>query len=480
MFEPLTFSQCLAKVMQKHKLTVGNLATLIGRRADLKHVLADDATRNKRNLLFEKLKESKLFDEDDYKQLRQSMEVSRLGVEYYRFQNAIGSILIGSPLEPQQEILTDENIPLSSRLQPLKEAEKIEIICLNCCYHSLFSALQILFADADRDIHMNHYLHSPSDWCAAAEYVSVALPVLFDQRYFSYIRNSAIETQLPSIGGNMLFIRAVLHNEVVEQHFVIENNRTAYELSNAASCHLFSFVNKVLAGVKPEPVAIKEEYPHKLDFPSLCMTFLSHELNRATYSLLNDLCFHQIPTDIAVSAFLDKGMDSDEELRRVIERTLSIHEQRYQNQYAKKKHTYRIMTAEGCERFLETGETTDHFIGFRAFTPEERKIIFQNMLDAARKNSFFVPLLLKDGAFTHRYNLVCYEKLGVSIDAKDTNYDISSGYRSVFLMFPAFTKQYMNYYLEILVGEKCYSKQESLAMLEQMYRDFLKKFELAE
>lgn len=479
MSEVLTFSQCLNQIMQKHRLSVVNLATLIGRRADLKHVLADDATHSKRSTLYQKLLESNLFDEADYLRLEKALEVSRLGVECYRFQQAVDHVLKGEPLQTRHVIATENNQPLSKALAFLNEAEKIEIICFNCCHPSLSAALMPLFQDTARDIHMRHYLQAQGDWSTAAEYVAIFLPLIFDTRYEPYIRNPLSEMQLPSIGGNILLIRSIIRNEIIERCYVIANNQNAFELTNAESSHFFSFVSKVLRNVAPEPLAVKEAYPHELDFPSLCMTFLSHELNRATYSISKDLCFQQIPTDIAVAAFLDKGIDCNEELQRVVQRTLSIHEQRYQNQYRKKKHTYRIMTIEGCERFLDTGKTTDHFIGFRAFAPEERKEIFDNMLIAARENPFFIPLLLKEGHFSHRYNLVCYDKLGVSLDVKDTNYDIDSGYRSVFLMYPAFTKQYQKYYLDILVGEKCYSRQESLSLLEDMYKRFLIRFDLA-
>ena len=479
MTEILTFSQCLNKVMQKHRLSVANLAILIGRRADLKHILSDDSTHAKRSFLYQKLLESNLFDENDYQQLKNALEVSRLGLEWYRFQQAVDCILKGEMLKSAQIVLTESKQSLPEALAFMNDSEKTEIICFNCCYPSLSSALTSLFQNTDRDIHMEHYLQTTSDWSAAAEYVAVFLPLIFDPRYTSYLRNPLVEMQLPSIGGNMLVIRSVIHNEMIERCFVIANNSTAYELENAASVHFFSFVRKVLRCVAPEPLAIKEAYPHELDFPSLCMTFLSHELNRATYTFSKDLFFQQIPTDIAIAAFLDKGVECDEGLQRVVQRTLSIHEQRYQNQYGKKKHTYHIMTIDGCERFLDTGKTTDHFIGFRAFTPEERKAIFSNMLIAAHENPLFVPLLLKDSAFSHRYNLVCYDKLGVSVDAKDTNYDISNGYRSVFLMHPAFTKQYQKYYMDILVAEKCYSRQKSLALLEDMFERFLQKVGLS-
>lgn len=475
MIETLTFAQCLNKVMQKHHLSLGDLVTMLGCRADLKHVLADDTTHAKRAKVFDQLKASQLFDDADYNALSHSLEISRLGVERYRFQHAITEILSGKTQESTCPIMTDAGDTLADRFAALTSAEKIEIICFNSCFHSLFSAVEPLFQDQKRDISMRHYIQSDSSINTAAEYIAVVMPVLFDLRYSSYYRPACLESKIPSLGGNLLFVRSIIQNKIVEMSFVFGGDHIAYEMPNPTACRMYAFVSRVLQAANPQPVAIKETSPYKLDFSSLCMTFLSHELNRATYYIGSDLCFQQIPTEIALAAFRDKGLSSDEETSRIINRTLSIHEQRYQNQYRKKKPTYRIMTEAGCERFLETGETTDHFVGFRPFTVDERKVIFQNMLNAAQQNSNFIPLLLIDSDFTHRYNLVCYEKLGVSIDAKDTDYDIDSGYQSVFLMLPEFTRQYLSYYLDILVNEKCYSRQKSLEKLEAMYHRFLQQ-----
>lgn len=480
MNEIFTFSQCLEKVMQKHQLTFSNLVTLIGSRADLKHVLANDDSYTKCVRVFEKLKDSHLFDASDYEQLSHSLEISRLGVERYRFQLAIGEILSGQANQQFQPLFTDNGRSLAERLALLKSADKIEIICFNSCYHDLFSSLSPMFADRERDISMRHYIQCDSSINIATEYVAVVLPLLFDSRYSSYYRPVSIGSKIPSLGGNQLFIRAVIHNKIEEIYFVFVGNSIAYELENTSNCQLFSFISKIVQNASPQPVAIKETSPYKLDFTSLCMTFLSHELNRATYSIGGDLCFQQTPTAIALAALCDKGFSSNEEIQQLIRRTLSIHEQRYQNHYRKKKTNYQIMTMAGCEHFLATGKMTDHFVGFRPFSPEERKEIFGNMLHAAKENTCFIPLLLLDDGQPHRYSLVCYEKLGVSIDAKDTDYDISNGYQSVFLMLPEFTEQYLAYYLKILVSEKTYSRQKSLQILEDMYQRFLVQHNLSE
>ena len=59
-----TFSECLSLIMQKHQLTLTNLSTLIGSRADLKHVLSEDKSYAKSAKVFEKLKNCNVFDQE--------------------------------------------------------------------------------------------------------------------------------------------------------------------------------------------------------------------------------------------------------------------------------------------------------------------------------------------------------------------------------------------------------------------------------
>lgn len=478
MVEIITFAECLKKLMNKHQLSSANLATMIGSRSDLKRVLADEASESKRRQMYDRLIALGVFSAQDYQALEHSLEVSRMGIDRYQFAQSVSSIFTGIPSSLTKEICTDTGIPLHERLRVLENAHKISIICLNSCFHSMISSLVPLFEDKNRDIHMKHLIHSEAYANAAADYVSVALPLLFDQRYEPYVMDKAMPSHSKATGGNMIAIQALTSSGPVELFFATSSNGVAYELPNAVSCGIFNYISNVLTALHPEPQPLREPLPPNEDFPSLCMTFLSHELNRATYSIFGDLCFEQIPCDIAMAALQDKGMFSDEETARIIQRTLSIHEQRFRNMYGKKKPSYHVMTLEGCERFLETGLSTDHFVGFRAFTPDERKRIFAEMLSAARNNPAFIPLLLKERNFQYRYNLVCYDKLGVSLDEKDTDYDLNKGYRSIFLMFPTFTQQYAAYFMETIVKELCLNKEDSLHELERMFSAFLVKYQL--
>jgi len=476
----LTFSQCLNVLISQYGLSLAQLSALAGGRAVLKRILNENADHQKYQNFYENLKKANLFSAEEYKALKHSLDISCTGLEHYLFQQSIKRILMGKEPDASTVIYLDNQNTLQQRIDLLLKADKVDILCVNSCFPALFSHLSPLFAARQKQVFMQHFLHSNVFASHSADLVEVVLPLLFDHRYEVYDLCASFSNQLNVVSGNILAIRAHTGREIQQFFFVFTDEDHAIELSNAALSDTYGFLSKLLKTLQPPPAPLKEPEISKEDFTSLCMTFFSHELNRATYSLSNDLCFHQVPADIAVSALRGKAMFSEDQLNQLIERTISLHEQRYQNLYSKKKDTYRIMTVAGCHRFLQTGFCADHFVGFRAFTPEERMRIFKKMINMAQESKNFIPLLMKEHQFQYRYSLVCYDRLGVSFDEKDTDYDLSKGYRSVFLMLPEFTRQYMEYYLNHLVTEKCYSREESLRLLKELFLRFVRQFGLDE
>ena len=479
MAEILTFSHCLNKLLQKHELSSNQLSAAVGcTRSEIKQILATEGTEIKRNQLFEKIKNCNLFLPEEIWELEQSLQVSRTGLERYRFQNAIEQILSGNFAYSSTEMMSGSGKSISSILEIYQEAEQVDILCLNSCFPGIIQALRPLFNQKDRKIRMWHLISTAAAAHRSASLVACILPLLFDSRYLPYSITLSSDADLSPVGGNLFAIRGYINGVKKETFLAAIDANLFYELPNADLCGMFAYTSNLFKAIRGSLTLLKETEHSKEDFTSLCMTFLSHELNHATYTLANGLLFQQIPTSIVIAALNGADFFSEEETAELIKRTVSIHEQRFQNIYHKRKPSYMIMTQAGCRQFLDSGINQDHFVGCRPFTPAERKEIFRCMLETAESNPYYSPLLMKDPHFQHRYNLECSEKLGVSFDLKDTNYDLHDGYRPVFLMFPEFTKEYLSYYLETLVNEKCYSRETSLRLLREIYDAFLKKFNL--
>ena len=476
MAEQYTFSHTLQLLMQQKNISFSQLASATRSRTTLKALLSGTASSSLQERFMMRLSNSGLFSENEIERLSQathhfSPEDQQL------FQKELEGILTGIPFRVPSPMTLQDGTPLKERLEELKAYDHIDVLCLNCCYAAPFNAFSSLFADRSRDISFKHYVHLHFFDSAPAEMVANVFPLLCDRRYQLFALEHVEPISPHPTGGNLLAIRATSNGISSEMFFVCINDELIFENIHASESQLFAFFSSVLEAFVSQPLPLKEPEPANEDLISLSINFLGHELNRATYAFTSDISLHQIPSDIAIAALREKGLFANAHLDELIVRLLPIHEQRHKNFYCKKKPTYSIITIEGCRRFLNTGYTTDHFYGFRAFTREERIAIFSLILENAESNECFIPLLFKNPHPHFRYHIECYEKLGVSFDLRTTNYDIANGYHSVFLMIPEFTQQYLSFYLHTLVKEKCYSAEKSLALLREMYQTYVEKNE---
>lgn len=478
MLEISTFGQCLQKLMLEHQLSASGMAALLGGRAFLKRILQEEASAAKRDEAFAKLADARVFPETDLSRLSEALVVSRIGVEAYQFQRAIHYVLTGTHLEPLtiRPLHTNEGVPLEERLASLWEADRIEILCLNACSHALFSVLAPLFEDQKRNIRLRHYIHADAYANIAANFIAVVYPLLFDPRYEPYgiMRTTASPHYM---GGNLFAVQAEIGGVHTEHFYVVSNNQIAYEMPKAAAGDMYAYIRTIIEGITPAPYAIKESVGHAGSYASLYMGHFSHELNRATYSITSGLLLQQVPSNIVVAAFKEKQALPPKEMEELIRTVAPIHEQRYQNHYRKRKPTYCAITLTGCRQFLRDGRLTE-FFGFRPFTPLERKCIFGEMLKQARENPYNKVFLVKESTYENRFTVVCYDKLGIAVDCTDTDYRWDANNHSIFLNYPEFTRQFLDFYMHTLIPERCLSEAESLRTLEALFADFLTEFGL--
>ncbi len=469
----MTFGQCLKSLMEAHRLSVSTLVQKSGgTRAELRHALADELSSAKRNALAKKLCACGIFSQEERQSLKQALQVSEVGRERYAVFDAVERLLMNGTAEEDASVRLADGSWLQARLAELMAFEKIEILCINCNIPGVVKALEPFFADEDRDVRMRHYVQM--DYCgSAAEMILCVSPILFDPRYMPF----AIQPTAPTtasdyaFGGNYLSVKAVSPHKTDELFFVIRPGEgSAYELANAKRSAIQCFLERILRDVPT--TAFKEMQQRKMDYVSLAVSCMSRELNRKLYLFGKSVCFQQTPVDIALSAFLDKGVFPAETAQKLVKQIMPIHRRRFENLLYQKKPTISIMSIEGCEHFLQTGMSSDHFVGFRAFTPQERLRIFEIMLDAAQADSGYMPLLLKQADPKCRYFVLCYDKLSIVLLKVDTNYDLDGHFDYVLLNFPELTKQYEDAFQNRIIKEGCHSREESLRILRTMMEEY--------
>ncbi|MCI6376262.1 MAG: hypothetical protein MR842_00665 [Clostridiales bacterium] len=463
--------------MKSHKLSVTTLGAKLGGRAELRRALADELTAAKRKTFCQRLCKTGLFSEAECQRLQTALEISRIGVEQYTSWASIER-LTGSeqPNQPVHAMRLANGGTLDEPIAALMDADEVEVLCLNCCYESVFNALAMLFKNQERRLFMRHYIHFDAIENNAASFVTCASPILLDKRYLPYSIQCAGANACQPLGGNLLLFRAQKGGHALERFFLVRDEQLGYELTSAAQAGLFAFYTQIVAELTPAPAPLKELQAEKTDYSAFVMSLIRRELNRSTYMLTSNFCFHQTPTQIALSAFRDKAAFPPQVMRQLEKQIIPMHEQRFQNLYHKRKQSYHVMTLSGCRDFLETGKTSDHFIGFRAFTPKERFSIFAAMLQAAAQNACLTPLVLKQDRLNSQYAMICFDKLGVAISSMHADYDLEGGYDCIFLTIPEFTRQFTAYFLHRLVAEKCYPRAESLRLLTQLYEQAAVRF----
>lgn len=475
------FAQCVGQLLKEHQLTASALGAQIGARSDLRRALHNSLSSARRASLCERICLSGPFSDEECKELRESLEVSNIGMERYASRRSIDRLLSSAqPDEPLETCRISGSPMIQRRLAPLIDADEINILCVNCIYPSVVHALQPLFADKGRKIRMHHYIQPDVGGLNAAEFVACMSPILFDTRYSPYQLASWTETgQYPSVNGNLLLLSSRFGSQTEEQFYIIRDGRSAYELSNADSVGICAFFNRIIAELpfRPTPLKVFEQTP--MDYSSLVLSCLSRELNRTVFCYGTDISFAQVPTDVAVAAFRDKALFSPETADSLVKQIVPLHERRFQNLYTKKKPYIGTLSIDGCRRFLESGVSRDQFAGIRPFFPKERLLIFSTMLKYAEENRSYSPILLKDEAFLGKYLTVCYDRLGVAITEYDTDYDLDAGYDYVFLSYPAFTRQYTDYFKTIVLKERCYSRDESLRQLHELYQAYVPRLSAA-
>ena len=221
------FAQCVGQLLKEHQLTASALGAQIGARSDLRRALHNSLSSARRASLCERICLSGRFSDEECKELRESLEVSNIGMERYASRRSIDRLLSSAqPDEPLETCRISGGPMIQRRLAPLIDADEINILCVNCIYPSVVHALQPLFADKGRKIRMHHYIQPDVGGLNAAEFVACMSPILFDTRYSPYQLASWTETgQYPSVNGNLLLLSSRFGSQTEELFFIVRDGR---------------------------------------------------------------------------------------------------------------------------------------------------------------------------------------------------------------------------------------------------------------
>lgn len=483
---PLTYGQCLRRIMQRNGLSIHTLAKKLGQRSgtQLSRILSDEVSpalltkfHHQFMLIFDWL-----ISPADIRELSASLQYSCLGPETYITRRAMHAMLF----EPSPEraaslplVIYPHAKPahhtLSDLLHMARAHAHIELLILGSAYDALLPLFAGLLKAPNNanDLRIRHYFVMEENAAKLVSQVSALVPFLSTPTYEGAYCTEVSPEACRFLRQNPVAIaRSITQDgECVVTLFTPPQKDGISVCRMTGSDTLFTFYTSMLDAHKDQMRPVKSVYPKPTTVGSLmtiCQRDLFLEQGRATCFVRLDLCFHALPEEIVLAALQGGaaiGLEPDDprmlELRR-------IHRSRYQNLFGAKHPTMLLMSAPAMRDFMRTGHLSDHLFAMRDFTPEERSAILSGFLDAVRSNPNLHVHLFDDDTLTPAGCFACYEEMGVQISDNNTAYNLADNHSEVFVGLPAFADSLRAYCENTLIPEFCLDEAASIACLASM------------
>lgn len=198
------------------------------------------------------------------------------------------------------------------------------------------------------------------------------------------------------------------------------------------------------------------------------------ERNHGAFLIKADMCLNMIPAEIQLRALQEGPMSSYPGIKEILAPMYAIEKERFENNRDKKKHQYYLHTYDGLLRFMETGIESDHFWGFRPFTPEERYQILSELYNRAANSPYIHLFFLRPGIHLIPDEIGWYEDRGICFLLPQTHYDIENGHSELLFQDPSFCRFFSGYFRKWICQHYAYSEADSLVMLQNLLEPFSK------
>ena len=198
------------------------------------------------------------------------------------------------------------------------------------------------------------------------------------------------------------------------------------------------------------------------------------EHDHGVFLIKADMCLNMIPAEIQLSALQEGPMSSYPSIGELLAPMYAIEKERFENNRDKKKHQYYLHSYDGLLKFMETGMETDHFWGFRPFTPEERCQILSELYNRAANSPYTHLFLLKPGIHIISGEIGWYEDRGICFLLPHTHYHIDGDHSELIFQDPSFCRFFCGYFRKWICQNYAYSEADSLMMLQDLLEQFSK------
>ncbi len=446
-----TFGECLSGWMEKKGLTPSALAayTRGTRDATISRLMHDQLDYQRCARYITELAESYPdIDEDTLRRLRISVDVNRYGKEMYLAKQNFFRMITGENEDGCAEYAkTDE---FSERLLSWSGDMCFQFLCIGVGDVEP----QRLLSDLCRR-KKGVRIYDFFDRAYVGELTGLLaeiLPIAFSPNYELY----EIQGSRSAIMNNIMIAK----REDGQQLLIVYDGGKYSSLDVSKETELFDFCRNILISRHHAPKKINCHFSY--NSPEAYLDFLAHclslEKDKAIYHIKSEIGLEYVPVSILFENFTEWAKANDTRFLPFLDKLKEIFEKRYENILTKKEPTYLIMTREGMTEFAKSGRMKDHPFCLRPFTPNERRVIFTNLLDAAAKAPSLTPLILSADTIDMKYSFIGYSRECMLVCAAHSDYDLNN-YSEIVLSSEAISGRYADFVTTILTKNYVLSKK---------------------
>ena len=474
------FAQSLKELLAQKKVSASELARMMAykSRNSIFRILDGAGAHGARLAFFSRLKEENPLElsEDEFMQLEEALEISRVGLETYGSNAAMRELIAGAEAEmAKARVIMRDGRSAKPQLKNILDSKNLVIAITGCCDRRMMSALSAQLAQRTQKggVQVAHFISmGPGE---IVHVLNAIQPILFADYYTAYCVEPGVFTKEREqlYRSNCAYVcwqdeQGVWHDQplllVDKDLFYALRGSKASEYSALRT--LFEDDTQKLKKLKN--TFFNGETPDYVAYTEACRKL---EQGRAIYTVKLDVPFPFIDTEILVpcaeESFEAAGIKR-EAVREIIEPLREVHVRRYENIFSKHKPTHTIFSHEYMEMFARTGRQTDHFFALRPYTSAERTAILTNIRDQARDNPNFHVYFFKDGFESLKTEIALYEGAGTLVTKSFTDYNLQDGHEETIITDAEFCARYKAFFTEDLLAQRVMSEEETMAVLDEL------------
>lgn len=385
----------------------------------------------------------------------------------YNYATNLFATLSSSALAPQPKELHVQSVSgaqIHHFHQYLSKASRVHIEIIGCDMLFMRDTLEMLAAQCKLTV--NHYYLENQSPLYTIHLLNTFWNFFHKPWFFPYSVSAVSPAFLPST--SLLSIDIDFEDGGKKSYFILPKESDSLIAIPVPTSHqsISSLLFAEKANIRPMKISDlnKQDYIHYLNY------IKDLEYNHRLFRIKADLGLEFIPANIQLAAVQEGSMRDypAEDMNILLSQLYEIENERYLNSLNKHVHQYFLMSYEAMLNFAKTGLLSDHFWGFRAFTPQERLSILSDFYNRACTSKYFHFSFLKSDVHLVWDELIWYEHVGICFLPPKTHYDIDDDYSEFILRDPVFSDFFSSFFRKWLFEHHALSTSKSKELFEHL------------